>query len=356
MGAVRVEASGEAAAEEDLSGELFELAVGYVYSAALQAAARFRIADLLAVGPRTCGELAESAGVDGASLQRVLRYLATKGVFREDGAGRFHLTPLADPLRCDAPRSLRDFVLMRGEDIFWRPAGRLHEAVRTGGTVFEDLFGVPFYDYLAADPVLAARFNASMAAFSDTLSDDVARAYDFSAAGGRTGHVVDVGGGRGGLLRAVLRRHPGLTGVLFELPSVVADHVLDDPGLAGRWSAVAGSFFDAVPAGGDVYLLKHVLASWPDEDAVRILAECRRAMAGHARLLVVNALIPQGNAPHPGKSIDAMMMTVLNGKGRTRDEYEALLDRAGLTVTRVLPVSPHAAVIEAARAERGAAG
>ncbi|MET7619288.1 methyltransferase [Streptomyces sp. NPDC005408] len=347
MGGVRSEASDVVDAEEDLSGELFELAVGYVYSAALQAAARFRIADLLADGPRTSGELAGVAGVDEANLQRVLRYLATKGVFREDGAGRFHLTPLADPLRCDAPRSLRDFVLMRGEEIFWRPAAQLHEAVRTGGTVFEGLFGVPFYDYLGADPALAERFNASMAAFSDTLSDDVARAYDFSAAAGGSGEVVDVGGGRGGLLSAVLLRHPGLTGVLFELPSVVADHVLDVPGLAGRWRAEAGDFFDAVPGGGDVYLLKHVLASWPDEEALRILSSCRRAMSGQARLLVVNALIPEGNAPHPGKSVDAMMMTVLNGKGRTKEEYEALLARAGFTVTRVLPVSSHAGIIEA---------
>jgi hypothetical protein len=330
--------------DETLRGQLVELALGYVYSAALHTAARFRIADHLADGPRSPGELAGLAQLHEPNLRRVLRYLATKGVFREDDEGRFHLTPLADGLRCDAQHSLRDFVIMRGEDIFWQPAARLHEAVRTGRTVFEDLFGLPFYDYVGADPDLTAAFNSSMAAFSDTLSDDVARVCDFSSAA----TVIDVGGGRGGLLRAVLARHPHVSGVLFELASVVADHSLDTPDLAGRWHARAGSFFDAVPAGGDVYLLKHVLASWPDEDCLRILRNCRSAMDPGARLMVINALIPPGNDPHPGKSIDALMMTVLQGKGRTRQEYETLLEEAGFTVVRVVAASPHAAVIEAA--------
>ncbi len=330
-------------AEEDHSGQLMELALGYVYSAALQAAARFRIADLLVDGPRTPAELAGSAEADPGALGRVLRYLATRGVFREDGDGRFHLTPLAQGLRSDVEGSLRDFVELRGEDVFWRPAGRLHEAVRSGRTVFEDLFGVPFYDFLAADPRLSAAFNSSMGAFSNALSDDVARACDLAGAS----VVVDVGGGRGGLLATILSLNPQLKGVLFEQASVLADHVLDVPELGGRWHTVAGDFFDSVPSGGDVYLLKHVLASWPDEDSLRILRSCRRAMTDGARLVVVNALIPPGNDPHPGKTIDVLMMTVLGGKGRTRQEYEALLGAAGFTVDSVVALSPHAAVIAA---------
>jgi hypothetical protein len=324
--------------------QLLELSLGYLYSAALHTAARYDIADLLADGPRTPAELARAAGVDGPQLYRVLRFLATKGVFREDETGRFHLTPLAEPLRSDAERSLRDYVLVRGEEVFWHSAARLHEAVRTGRTAFEGLYGVPFYDYVAADPDLAAAFNASMAAFSGTLTNDVAAACDLDGAKS----AVDVGGGRGGLLRALLRRHPQLTGTLFDLESVVSAHVLDTPELTGRWRAEAGDFFTSVPPGADVYLLKHVLASWPDEECVRILRSCRRAMPGHGRLLVINALVPPGNEPHPGKTIDMVMMTVLNGKSRTRAQYEALLAQAGFAVTGVVEASPHASVVEAA--------
>jgi len=333
-----------AGSDEPAAGQLLELSFGYLYSAALQTAARLGIADHLVAGPRTAEQLAESAQAHGPHLRRLLRFLATKGVFEQDAAGRFHLTPLAQPLRTDVEGSLRDYVMMRGEDIFWLSAARLPDAVRTGGTAFEQLYGVPFYDYLAADPELGAAFHASMAAFSQTLSNDVADVYDFSAARS----VVDVGGGRGGLLRAILLRNPRLTGTLFDLESVVAQHMLDTPELAGRWQVEAGDFFTSVPAGADVYLLKHVLASWPDEECVQILRTCGRAAGRGGRLLVVNGLIPEGNEPHPAKTHDMLMMTVLNGKGRTRREYEELCARAGLVVCQVRTLSVHASIIEAA--------
>lgn len=338
---------GSPAAPDQVTGELLELSLGYLYSAALHTAARFGIADHLAGGPRSADELAKAAEVDGPHLYRLLRFLATKGVFREDEEGRFHLTPLAQPLRTDTERSLRDYIMVRGEPVFWQSAAELHEAVRTGSTAFENVYGLPFYDHVAADPELGKAFNSSMAAFSETLSNDVVEAVDLSGATS----AVDVGGGRGGLLRAILRRNPHMTGTLVDLESVVAGHVLDTPELAGRWSAQAGDFFASVPSGADVYLLKHVLASWPDEECVRILRTCRQAMPAGGRLLVINAMIPAGNDPHPGKTIDVLMMTVLNGKGRTRAEYEALLARAGFAVARVLEASPHASVIEAVVAD-----
>ncbi|MFD9908402.1 methyltransferase [Streptomyces sp. NPDC059063] len=327
-----------------MTDELLELSLGYLYSAALHAAARFRIADHLADGPRTAAQLAGAAGLNGPYLHRLLRFLATKGVFREDDEQRFHLTALAEPLRTDSAHSLRDYVLVRGEPVFWQSAAQLHEAVRTGTTAFEHVYGVPFYDHIAADADLSRAFNSSMAAFSEALSNGVVDAFDFSA----YKSAVDVGGGHGGLLRAVLRRNPHMTGTLLDLEPVVAGHVLDVPELTGRWRAEAGDFFDSVPAGADLYLLKHVLASWPDEDCVRILGTCRAAMPAHGRLLVVNALIPPGNAPHAGKTGDVLMMTVLNGRGRTRAEYEQLLAEAGFTVRRVLDTSSHASVLEAA--------
>ncbi|WP_079125761.1 methyltransferase [Streptomyces sp. ERV7] len=338
---------GAPAAPEQVTSELLELSLGYLYSAALHTAARFNIADHLADGPRSADELAKAAGVDGPHLFRLLRFLATKGVFREDDEGRFHLTPLAQPLRTDTERSLRDYIMVRGEPVFWQSAAQLHEAVRTGSTAFENVYGVPFYDHVAADPELGRAFNSSMAAFSETLSNDVVEAVDFSGAT----TAVDVGGGRGGLLRAILRRNPHMTGTLVDLEPVVAGHVLDTPELTGRWSAEAGDFFASVPSGADVYLLKHVLASWPDEECVRILRTCRAAMPAGARLLVINAMIPAGNEPHPGKTIDLLMMTVLNGKGRTRAEYEALLATAGFRAARLLEASPHASVIEAVVAD-----
>ncbi|MFD8572221.1 methyltransferase [Streptomyces sp. NPDC059639] len=331
-----------------MTDELLELALGYVYSAALHAAARFGVADHLVGGPRTADDLAGKLGADGPHLYRLLRFLATKGVFREDDGGRFHLTPLAEPLRTDAERSLRDYITVRGEPPFWASAGHLHDAVRTGTTAFEELYGVPFYDHVAAEPEFGRAFNSSMAAFSEALSNDIAEVCVFPGAS----DVVDVGGGRGGLLRAVLRRNPQLTGTLFDLENVVAGHVLDTPDLTGRWSAVAGDFFASVPPGADIYLLKHVLASWPDEQCLRILRTCREAMPAHGRLLTVNAMIPAGNEPHPGKTIDMLMMTVLNGRGRTRAEYEELLTAAGFTVTGFLEPSPHASVVEAVPAGR----
>ncbi|MFI1831339.1 methyltransferase [Streptomyces sp. NPDC020412] len=345
MAGVRLESAEEPPTSDtsQVTGELLELALGYVYSAALHAAARFGVADELADGPRTAGEIAHAVQVDGPHLYRLLRFLATKGVFREDDEGRFHLTPLAEPLRTGTERSLRDYIVVRGEAAFWESAGRLHDAVRTGTTAFAGLYGIPFYDYVADEPEFGRAFNSSMAAFSEALSDDVAEVCVFPGASS----VVDVGGGRGGLLRAVLRRNPHMTGTLLDRENVVAGHVLDEPDLTGRWSAVGGDFFASVPSGADVYLLKHVLASWPDEQCLQILRTCRAAVPAHGRLLAVNAMIPAGNEPHPGKTIDMLMMTVLDGRGRTRAEYEALLTAAGFTVTRFLEPSSHASVVEA---------
>lgn len=326
------------------SGQLLDLALGYLYSAALSSAARFGIADHLVDGPRTADELAKTAGANAPHLYRVLRFLATKGVFREDEEGRFHLTPLAQPLRKDVPGSMRDNVLVYTEAPFWEPAGKLHEAVTTGTTAFEEKYGTSFYSYVAANPEFGSAFNSSMAEASQALSNGIAAAIDFSQA--KT--VVDVGGGRGGLLRAILERNPHMTGTLFDLENVVADHVLDTPELAGRWTAEAGDFFVSVPSGADVYFLKHVLASWSDEDCVRILRTCREAMPAHGRLLVANPMIPAGNDPHFGKTVDMVMMTVLNGQNRTRAHYEELIKGAGFEIVRFSEPSPQAAVLEAA--------
>ncbi|WP_326799576.1 acetylserotonin O-methyltransferase [Streptomyces sp. NBC_01808] len=330
----------------DLTERLLDLSQGYLRTASLHAAAELRLADLLAGGPRGAEDLAAEAGLDAPYLARLLRYLAAYGVFRQEDDGRFALTPLAQLLRSDVPGSMRSYVEMHGHDIFVRSATGLSEAVRTGGNPFEAEFGMPFYQYLFGNRELGMQFDASMASFSEALSDQVAGAYDFGSARS----VVDVGGGRGGQLLAILRRNPHLEGTLMDREPVVAGHVLDVPELAGRWRAVGGDFFAAVPEGGDVYILKHVLASWPDDQCVRILEVCRDAMPDGGRMLMVNALVPEGNEPHPAKDVDMVMLTVLNGRGRTQAEYEDLMRKAGLVPGQVLHVSQHAAIIEATKA------
>ncbi|MFS8097955.1 acetylserotonin O-methyltransferase [Lentzea alba] len=326
-------------------GLLVEHALGYLYSSALNTAARLGIADHLHDGPRSAAELAATTGTHGPHLHRLLRFLATRGVFREDDEFRFHLTPLAEPLRADSPKSLRDFILSLGDSIYLDPARRLHDTVHSGQPVFEEIFGAPFYSYLAGDPVAGPAYDSGMAAFSKLVSNDVTAAYDFP----ENATVVDIGGGRGGLLRSILLQHPKLTGVLFDLPTTVEHHVLDEPALAGRWSVESGDFFEKIPA-GDIYLLKHVFASWPDADCARLLAACRAAISPNGRILVINGVIPPGNDPHPGKTIDILMMTLLHGKERTLPEYESLITEAGFTVSQVIPVSPNATIIEAVSA------
>lgn len=324
---------------------LSEHMLAYLRSAALSAAARIGVADALTEGPRTAGQLAGTLKVDAGRLHRLLRYLATIEVFREDGDGRFHSTPMAELLRSDSPFSMRSSVLAFTHPAFWLPAGRLDETVTRGGTVFEDVFGMPFFQYLAADPEAARIFDAGMAAYSWSENPAVLAAYAFPP----SGTVVDVGGGHGALLHAVLSAHPGLTGVLFDREPVLRGHRLDDPALRGRWRAVPGDFFESVPA-GDLYLLKHILHDWDDDACVRVLRCCRDAMADGGRVLAIDAVIPPGNDAHFGKVLDVQMMSLLDGRERDRADFEAVFARAGLQITRVLPTAGFISIIEATAA------
>lgn len=327
----------------ELSATLSEHMNGYLYTASLYTVTRAAIADFLADGPRTPAELAAKAGVHGPHLRRVLRYLATREVFREDEQGRFHLTPLAELLREGVPGSLRNSFLMLGEELYWKPIAKLHETVRTGRTAFDDIFGAPFFSHLQTDPALATLFNTGAAGFSRLWTDSVATSYEFPAGA----EVVDVGGGTGGLLRAVLAANPDITGTLYDQESVLPEHVLDSPETAGRWSTESGDFFESVPAGADYYMLKSVLHDWSDEDCLRILKSVRAGMREGSRLLVVDPVIPPGNEPDASKTIDVMMMVVHDGKERTQEEFKDILSRGGFSVSRILPTPSLMSVIEA---------
>jgi SAM-dependent methyltransferase len=318
-------------------------AMAYVYAAAVRAAVELEVADRLADGPLRPAELAAATGADESSLARLLRLLATRGVFREDPDGRFHLTPAADALRADAPRSIRVGVLTVTSEVFWTSSRDLAVAVRTGEPAFDRRYGRPFFDFLAQNPDEGANFNDGMANLSAIETDEIVGSYDLPA----TGTVVDVGGGQGGLLLAALRARPGLHGVLFDRTEVLPGNVLGQLGEEDRWDLVAGDFFESVPA-GDLYLLKNVLHDWSDEQCVRILENCRRAMRPGGRVLAVDAVIAPDNEPHFGKTTDMFMMLLVPGRERGRGEFEDLFHRAGLRVTRVLPTPGAVSLVEGA--------
>ncbi|MFJ8043323.1 methyltransferase [Kitasatospora sp. NPDC096147] len=320
---------------------LADEALGFLFPAALRAAAETGVADHLADGPRSPAELATATGTDARNLHRVLRLLATRGVVTEDQAGRFALTEAGRALRGDVPHSARTAVLMLTDPTMWRPAGELARCLTEGGSAFEGIFGMPFFDHFAKDERTAAVFHVGMAAFSDAENAPVAGACELPA----TGTVVDVGGGHGGLLREVLRRRPGLHGVLYDRAHVLAGHGLGDLA-ADRWSLAEGDFFEAVPP-GDVHLLKRITHDWDDAQCVALLGHCRRALRPGGRVLVLDAVVPEGNAPHQSKALDLMMMASLTGRERTAADFAALFDAAGLRLVRVTPTPTVLSVVEA---------
>jgi hypothetical protein len=327
---------------EDPAAHVIVEATLYLYPAALRAAVLLDVADHLVDGPRTVAELAELTGAKGPALRRLLRFLATRGTFREDEEGRFGLTPYADVLRAEAPNSVRAVVLTATSELWWRSAGDLVEAARSGEPAFDHHYGRPFFDHLAENPDDGAVFTAGMARFSAGQTEQIVASYEFP----ETGVVVDVGGGVGGLLLAVLRARPGLSGVLVDHEKVLAANVLGELAAPDRWELVSGDFFESVPA-GDLYTLKNIVHDWNDERCVRLLSNCRASMRPGGKLLIIDAIIPPGNEPHSGKEADMVMLMLLTGQERTMPEFERLLERAGLRITDVLPTQGMVSIIEA---------
>lgn len=323
---------------------LVNIVRGYRAAQALSAAATLGIADLLADGPRSVDDLAEATSTHAASLYRLLRALASVGVFAEDDERRFHLTPLAEPLRTSVPGSVRGLVRLLGDPALFEPWGQLLYSIRTGQPAFDHLHGMGLYSYLAQHPETAAVFHAGMAATGRHQA--VVESYDFAEAS----VVVDVGGGDGALLVTILRAHPTLRGVLFDRPEIVASarERLEREDLAERCQVVGGSFFDSVPEGGDLYVVSDVVHNWNDDEATTILVNCRRAMAEDHRLLVIQQVVPPGNAPSLSKLDDLNMLAVLGGRERTADEHRAVLAAAGFTLTRIIPTRASYDIIEAA--------
>jgi O-methyltransferase domain/Dimerisation domain len=303
---------------------------GYLSTQLLYVAARLGIADALAGGPCSAAELAGTVGAEPGALRRVLRGLAVDEVVSEVGQGRFALTPAGELLRAGVPGSLRDAVLVRGE-LYVAAAAGLLDAVRAGGTAFEYVYGRRFFAHLDDNAEHEAAFAASMADRAEYEAADVVATYDF----GGIERLVDVGGGTGTLLAAILAAAPGLRGTVLDRPAAVA---AARTRLGERGTAVAGDFFAAVPAGADAYLLSRVLHDWSDAECGRILAACRDAMPAGGRLLVVEAILPERARDRPAAiRMDLHMLMLLGSRERTEAEFRTLLGTAGFTVTRVLP-------------------
>lgn len=310
---------------------------------AIGIAAELGVADHLRDGPGTVDALATATGVDRDPLFRVLRLLASRGAFRELDGDRFELTPAAQFLRSDHPLSLRDALTPLPE--FIQAWSRAVDAVHTGRTGWELALGAPIFPYLADHPETAERFNRVMIGRTRLLLTPVLDAYDWS----RIHTLVDVGGGNGQVLAALLPRHPTMRGVLFDLPAGLsgAEEVLRGAGVADRCDVVGGDFFRAVPGGADAYLLANVLHDWDDQTAARILRSCRQAMPEEARLLLLDYLVPPGPERHPAKAMDLTMLMYTGGRERTETELEDLLQDAGLTLTATYSPPQSLSIVEA---------
>lgn len=325
--------------------QLVQMGTAHWMSHVLYVAAKLSLADHMAKGRTRVDELAAVTKTHPASLGRFLRTLGHLGLVTEDGAGRFTLTPLGEALKTGAPGSARAAILTLASPWITNGWTRLLESVQTGKPGLDQTLGMPIFDWLAQHPEEASLFSETMVSFHGAEPGAVAAAYDFSAM--KT--VIDIGGATGNLLAAILGRYPGLRGILYDLPHVVRDApaLLQARGVADRATITSGSFFDGVPSGGDAYLLSHIIHDWSEAQCLTILGHCRSAMAPSSRVLIIEMVLPSGNAPHPGKMLDMMMLVGPGGQERTEQEYGTLLGKAGLRLARVVPTASAASVVEA---------
>lgn len=326
--------------------QLGQMITGYWTSQAIYAAAKFGIADLLTGGPKSVEELASATDTMPELLYRLLRALASVGIFAEEDGKRFSLTPLAEPLSSDVAGSQRSLALMMGDDQY-RAWGNLADTVQTGDNAYEKIFGKPIFDHLAEQPEKARIFDDAMTGIHGRETGAILDACDF--AGIKV--LADIGGGNGSKITAILQKHPNMKGILFDLPHVVerARPKIEAAGLGERCQLVTGDFFQAVPSGADAYVMRHIIHDWNDEKSLTILRNCHAVMSPGNKLLLVESVIPPGNDPFMGKFLDLTMMLIPGGKERTEDEYRELYDKAGFDLVRIVPTSTEVSVIEGVR-------
>jgi hypothetical protein len=324
---------------------LYEQLLGTWHTEMIATAAKLQIADHLADGPRTAEELAVLCGAHADSLARLMRALASTGIFERDKDGRYRLNRLSQPLRSGTPGSLRDMALYAGSKHSSDAWSRFCDVVTTGRNGYELSYGKALFDYFGDHPEEGAVFSAAMTSWTEMDAPALSGGLDYS----RFSKICDVAGGEGRLLSTILASHPGIRGVLFDSAEVIArgKDLLLDRGVADRCETIAGSFFDAVPSGCDAYILKDIIHDWDDARALSILKACRKAATPKTTLLVMEMIVENDDRPHPAKLLDMQMMTATHeGRQRTKEELARLFDAAGFRFNRVVKVpSPTSIVV-----------
>jgi O-methyltransferase/methyltransferase family protein len=330
--------------ERNPSADLMRLVNGYQITQAIHVAATLGIADQLRDGPRNADELAAASGAHAGSLYRLLRALAAVGVFHEEADRHFSLTPMGSCLRSDASTPVGPWANFVGRPYYWQAWGHLLHSVRTGESAFRYIHGTDVWTYRSQHPEESAVFDRSMTAISGGIGKAIAVAYDFSP----FACVVDVGGGHGDLLAAILAAHPAVRGILFDQAHVLsaAAEALRKASVANRCDIVAGSFFDGVPKNANAYVLSRVLHNWDDAAVTTILRVCRGAIEPSGKLLVVERLIAPSNEAPDAKFGDLNMMVAAGGQERTREEFAALFANAGFRLSAVVATATQYSVIE----------
>jgi hypothetical protein len=326
--------------------QLLRVRDGLIIHQALYAVAELGVADLLQDGPRTATELARQLEVNESALYRILRALVSEGIFEEAPPHTFANNALSGHLRTGVPGSVRSMVIFWGSEIYYRSFGEILHSIRTGQSARSKVFGMDGWEYMRQHPEIARIFDDAMTNLSALLGPSVASAYDF----GQWGSIMDVGGGNGILLAAILKAHPGLRGVLADLPPVLEraqQRGFFSGELEARSAMQPCDFFREVPSGCRAYVMKHVIHDWDDEHSHNILVNCRRAIPVDGVLLLVEWTLHEGNDPSAGKLFDLVMLLMTGGKERTVDEYRQLLAGAGFRLNKVIPTSPDLSIIEA---------
>ena len=319
---------------------------GYWISQAIYVAAKLRSADQLSQGPQTLTRLAGTTQSHRPSLYRLLRALASVGIFMEQEDGRFALTPMSESLRSDVPGSQWAMAVMMGEE-HYRAWGDLLYSVQTGEIAFDRVFGKPIFEHLSEHLDSASIFDKAMTSVHGSETNPMVDAYDFSD----VEIMADIGGGNGSVIAAVLNRYPNMRGILFDMPHVIAraKPSLESAGVIQRCQTLSGNFFESVPIRADACLMRHIIHDWDDAKAVTILRNCHKALNANGRVLIVESVIEPGNAPSFAKLLDLTMMVLPGGKERTAEEYRVLLEASGFTLARIVPTDASVSIIEGRR-------
>ena len=321
---------------------LIQLSTGFITARAVHVAAKLGIADLLDQGPRRAAEIAEKLAVDPDALFRIMRLLAGAGVLKQSEPDLFELTDLGEPLRTASEHSMRDYIILFHEFQYPAFTNIMHQ-LSTGESANLKTFGHSIFGLVQSDEEFARVFFAGLASRARVDIAAVMDAYDFSSAK----QIADIGGGNGGMLSAILTRFPQLSGVLFDLAPAIAEAKAERGGALPRCTLIVGDFFDQVPAGSDIYLLKLVLHDWEDEDATRILKNCRNAMHPDSRLVIIEGLLGEGDTMTMTDLGDLVMWLSLSGRERTEAEFMTLLQRTGFKLRKKIPTKADVYILEA---------